>query len=100
MSRMKSEGTGAVPAAAADSGALISIVIEYGAESNRRAWRCPADSPSCKAIGLNAETQRNAEKRRGRELSASLCESLRLCVKSSQAASHPAAPQYFKLVKR
>ena len=33
---------------------------------------------------LNAETQRNAEKRREEELSAILCGSLRLCVKSSQ----------------
>ena len=31
----------------------------------------------------NAETQRNAKKRRVIELSAALCESLRLCVKSS-----------------
>ena len=38
-------------------------------------------------IGLNAEAQRNAEKRREEELSANLCESLRLCVKSSQPAS-------------
>ena len=36
---------------------------------------------------LNAETQRNAEKRREKDLSANLCESLRLCVKSSQPAS-------------
>src|ERR1035438_1779349 len=34
--------------------------------------------------GLNAETQSNAEKRREQQLSANLCESLRLCVKSSQ----------------
>jgi serine protease Do len=33
-------------------------------------------------LDLNAEAQRNAEKRRGKELSASLCESLRLCVMS------------------
>src|ERR1035437_6357966 len=36
---------------------------------------------------LNAETQRNAEKRRDKEISAALCESLRLCVKSSPPAS-------------
>jgi len=36
---------------------------------------------------LNAETQRTAEKRREKELSANLCESLRLCVESPQAAS-------------
>ena len=35
-------------------------------------------------------TQRHAEERRGKELSASLCESLRLCVKSSQARGRPA----------
>jgi hypothetical protein len=33
--------------------------------------------------GLNAETQRNAEKRKEKDLSASLCESLRLCVNPS-----------------
>ena len=37
---------------------------------------------------LNAETQRNAEKRREEELSAILCGSLRLCVKSSQQSIH------------
>ena len=31
--------------------------------------------------GFNAEAQRTAEKRREEELSAKLCESLRLCVK-------------------
>ena len=36
---------------------------------------------------LNAETRRDAEKRREREPSAKLCESLRLCVKPSQPAS-------------
>jgi len=36
--------------------------------------------------GFNAEPQRNAEKRRENEASASLCDSLRLCVKSSQPA--------------
>ena len=36
---------------------------------------------------INAETQRTAEKRREKELSANLCESLRLSVESSQAAS-------------
>jgi hypothetical protein len=33
---------------------------------------------------LNAETQRDGENRREKEASAKLCESLRLCVESSQ----------------
>jgi hypothetical protein len=49
--------------------------------------RAPRPSRSQDQTGLNAETQRNAEKRRENEVSAGLCDSLRLCVTSSQLAS-------------
>src|ERR1035437_3853937 len=60
MSRVKSERAGAVPAAAADSGALLAIIIEYGADSNRRAWQCPADSRhcACRRAGAGKDKQR------------------------------------------
>ena len=90
------------PAAICSTGSSSPDPLERGSRQGAEAQRGKAatntqgqkyrrdttrQSRSRSQTGLNAETQRNAEKRREQEPSATLCESLRLCVRSSQPAS-------------
>ena len=68
--------------------------VSQGRNTRFRAEHTAQPSRNQGQTSLNAETQRNAEKRREKELSANLCESLRLCVKSSQPGE-PVSPAAF-----
>ena len=72
---------------AALDGPRPSLAVVAAGGGRRTRALAHSRTPPLRQTGLNAETKRIAEKRREEELPATLCESLRLGVKSSQPAS-------------